>query len=458
MSNLLFKNAAVDFLFAGFIPAFAVFNDIEPHVPAEKKAIFNSLKQNYKNAVNNIDSDYAKYILRQTNWFFNSLVKIEKEAFIPEEAIVKPINQYTNKHLWARDVIRVAFKRLFGRYPTLSEEQLAQSTALLESHYGMGWKEGGKDSNNWGAVQCCKPKNGTCPTNAFLYTDTTPQKDGTSKKYSICFKKYDSPVDGAVDLLKEIFQSGYKARGQKTQMAAQLGSIPMFSASMYDGSYYEGFGSDREARIRNHAKAIQKNLDIITKATGSSIAAAGNIAAIPTEDQINQYVASKGNNMTQPNEQQVLIPNKELDQEYNSLMKNLFAEDMSSIEKRAIYREKLPLSRNLVTLDKGPFELRVRLANILVTAFRNYFDAETSIHSDGRDKVELEVDMFGSKEATAKALKAVTSAVSNSFCDIIKNNEKEIVSNIYTDTSSKFALLDLNLSEKCFRKFALQVW
>jgi hypothetical protein len=155
---------------------------------------------------------------------------------------------------WAHD----GFVAQFGREPAGFEQFWVQLVAALESQYGKGWKGEGVGSNNMGAVQA---GHAPCAANAFQYTDTHPNPDGTSTPYTICFRRYPTPVDGMADVARILFK----------QMKINAGSIRQLSTQMYDKHYYEGFGSTREQRINNHVKALTNWAKDISAATGQKM-------------------------------------------------------------------------------------------------------------------------------------------------------------------------------------------
>lgn len=167
-------------------------------------------------------------------------------------------------HQDARNAVTVAFRQVFMREPTRSEAQLVQAVGFLESRYGRAWQGAGVGSNNWGAIQYGRTP---CdPAVSFEYTDTSPQPDGTSRPYRICFKRYAGPADGAADLVKTVYK-----RRPSVLAAATAGDAYAFSAAMYDTRYYEGFGPTREARIANHHRAMVKILGVIALALGETL-------------------------------------------------------------------------------------------------------------------------------------------------------------------------------------------
>lgn len=132
-------------------------------------------------------------------------------------------------HRWGRQVMLEAFRELYGREPTLAELQYAQAVGWAETSYGQAWKREMMGSNNWGAVHC--PLNGQTGPGCISYTDHHP--DGTP--FTVSFKSYETPKDGAKDLLKHIFT--HRSTGQ----ALQGGDTYRASYLMRRQSYYGGF-------------------------------------------------------------------------------------------------------------------------------------------------------------------------------------------------------------------------
>jgi hypothetical protein len=132
-------------------------------------------------------------------------------------------------HKWGRQVMLEAFRELYGREPTLAELQYAQAVGWAETSYGQSWKREMIGSNNWGAVHC--PLNGQTGPGCISYTDHHP--DGTP--FTVSFKSYETPKDGAKDLLRHIFT--HRSTGQ----ALQDGDTYRASYLMRRQSYYGGF-------------------------------------------------------------------------------------------------------------------------------------------------------------------------------------------------------------------------
>ncbi len=154
------------------------------------------------------------------------------------------------KHSDMRLLLRDAFARVFGRDATLPELQCLQAVASLESAYGTGWKPPGNGSHNYGAIQAGSSWSG--PT--FGYTDTRPNADGTSTPYVTKFRKYATPIDGAIDLVKVVYVN--RGRDRLALAPAGKGDTLGFSRGLHASGYYEGFGKTVEDRIANHHKAV----------------------------------------------------------------------------------------------------------------------------------------------------------------------------------------------------------
>ena len=172
---------------------------------------------------------------------------------------------HTQARQWAHD----GFVSIFNREPTLLEVQFVQAVAWLESNYGAGWKGAGIGSWNMGAVQ-----SGHAPCNpatSFEYTDSHPNPDGTSTKYTICFRKYPGPVEGMADVARILYK----------QMKIDPSSIAAVSSQMYDKHYYEGFGATREVRIAGHVKRLTQGLQAITTSLSEPMPPSGGVAESP---------------------------------------------------------------------------------------------------------------------------------------------------------------------------------
>jgi hypothetical protein len=128
---------------------------------------------------------------------------------------------------------------------------------------------------------------------------------------------------------------------------------------------------------------------------------------------------------------------------------------LQKMVRRAALAQKLPLTKTLVVLAKDvPFEFRVRYARILNTALRNELEAECSVHHDGGN-LEVEADLYGSEKPVLKAVAAIAEGVSKAFKDA---SGVLVETHVYPGIKSKYALIESEVTEEAFRKFALQVW
>jgi hypothetical protein len=168
-------------------------------------------------------------------------------------------------HIEARIVVESALELQFpDLVPVRSVCQALQGVCWLETQYGQGWKGQGAGSNNWGAVQGGRP-----PCNlvtGFQYTDTHPNPDGTSTPYSICFKRYGSPVLGCADVARIMY--GTPAKQKAALERAIAGDLYGVSAAMRAQGFYEGFGRTQAERIANHHKALLRAVTRIAQAIG----------------------------------------------------------------------------------------------------------------------------------------------------------------------------------------------
>jgi hypothetical protein len=208
--------------------------------------------------------------MRYANIYYKSVIR----KFAADASTIK----------WARGIVDQAFRKQMGREPSLEEAHIVMAVSQLESGYGKGWGSGGAGSHNWGAVQI--PKSQQATTKGFTYGDSSPQG-----KYVTQFRQYSSDVDGAADVVGNLFQSGMKqrepdpnnkqraigapitegpTRSQLIVNACKSGSILEFSKAMWFTIYFEGFGNVYKDRIASHANTISKCLNEISSATGES--------------------------------------------------------------------------------------------------------------------------------------------------------------------------------------------
>lgn len=164
-----------------------------------------------------------------------------------------------------------------GALPSVNAELVAhvQAVGWLETHYGSAWKEPGVGSANWGAIQHrCPPCQGTRIVGqpwdgqeCFSYVDSTPQGDGSSKRYSVCFRRYGTMEDGVRALIDQVV-----VRRPSALKAALAGETAEFSTALYASRYYQGWGATAEERIRHHYDAVVGSMKLAN--AGSPLTAA----------------------------------------------------------------------------------------------------------------------------------------------------------------------------------------
>lgn len=158
-----------------------------------------------------------------------------------------------------------------GKLPSLSGSliELVQAVSWLETHYGAAWREPGNGSCNVGAIQChCPPctsarvagmpwLDATC----FTYVDTKPLSDGSSKPYSVCFRRWPDYRAGYLALVEHVL-----VRRPAVYRAAIAGKAREFSAALHASRYYEGFGKTVEERISHHEQAVVGSMKLANAA------------------------------------------------------------------------------------------------------------------------------------------------------------------------------------------------
>jgi len=181
------------------------------------------------------------------------------------------------------EAIQSGFVAALGRAATDSEALVLHAVARYETGFGRWWKSAaGKASNNLGAIQYKTPKAlglvgppypEVSPDGlGFLYQDTTPQPDGTSKKYYVYFRRYASLPEGAKALARTVYVVNGRS---KVLAAASRGDVYGVSAAMHATRYYEGWGATVEKRIANHHKAMLGALRAICGALGKPLPSIG---------------------------------------------------------------------------------------------------------------------------------------------------------------------------------------
>lgn len=150
-----------------------------------------------------------------------------------------------NWDAWARGILQSVWP---GQ--TRQAYQAVQAVSRGEGYYGRGWSGDCVGSNNWGAVQV------PCSQGGCQYTDTHPTASGGSIAYAACFAVDPTPELGAQRFLHAMLKPPVLA-------VINSGDAHAIAAAMYQGHYYEGFGSTVEQRIGHYADAILKNAKAI---------------------------------------------------------------------------------------------------------------------------------------------------------------------------------------------------
>jgi hypothetical protein len=162
-------------------------------------------------------------------------------------------------HSDARSYAIQALLKRFDESPKAGEVKALAGIACLETRYGDGWKGAGAGSNNMGAEQC----GNTWKGDRFVYVDTHPNADGTSKPYRACFRKYASPEAGWSSLVDIVYVNRKRDR---VRQAARADDWKGVSQGLYATGYYEGFGKTSAERIANHLRSLTKSIAAADKA------------------------------------------------------------------------------------------------------------------------------------------------------------------------------------------------
>jgi peptidoglycan hydrolase-like protein with peptidoglycan-binding domain len=159
-----------------------------------------------------------------------------------------------------RALLSEAFRRRFSREPSRREAQFVHAVAELETSCGDGWADPEHDAAwNFGAIQA----GSTWNKRTFIHKDTTPLSDGSSREYITKFRAYDTPIEGAEDLVRVVYQA--RSRDSSVLPEAQQGDSLGVSRALYQTAYFEGFGRTPEERIGHHHLALTKALERIAR-------------------------------------------------------------------------------------------------------------------------------------------------------------------------------------------------
>ncbi len=165
----------------------------------------------------------------------------------------------------ARVYVSSAFAQQMGRQGKRSELQCLQAIGDLETNFGTSWHPPGVGSFNMGAIQ-----QGGWSGAVFSYTDTHPNPDGTSKRYTINFRKYPNATAGFLDLCRVVY-CAFSTRRDALACAAR-GDLLGFSTALHKAPcYYEGFGATDQDRIAHHHNAVLASIQRQAAALGEDL-------------------------------------------------------------------------------------------------------------------------------------------------------------------------------------------
>ncbi|MDI3285167.1 hypothetical protein [Polyangium sp. 15x6] len=161
---------------------------------------------------------------------------------------------------WARGVFLQAWEKEFpGTQPTAQEFQGIMAIARYERMYGHAAKpEAGRGANNWGGVQC--PSRAPCKEGCYPGGD----KDKAGQGYAACFKKYDTPLDGARHLIQLVTRRRPHVHaalrsGDLLRVGTEMGTKRTIDGKDYL-AYHETDPPVYGRNIFHHAKELAKAL------------------------------------------------------------------------------------------------------------------------------------------------------------------------------------------------------
>lgn len=123
----------------------------------------------------------------------------------------------------------------------------------------------GWHSWNMGAMQAGKraDADGNCPPGSFAHADSSP----VTGRYEGCFLTWPTEREGMTAFVKLLTVQRKGIAGALT-----TGDTWALSSAMKSAGYYEGTGATERDRIKNHVKALQRNIDIVAARTGEQVA------------------------------------------------------------------------------------------------------------------------------------------------------------------------------------------
>lgn len=174
------------------------------------------------------------------------------------------------RHKWARGILAQAWPQARpGEVPTLAELQMVQALAAFDGGYGRGYtqKPELQDCHNWGAIHQGFPlPDGTCPPGGKLSTDFSAAKQA---KYPVCFKCYQTDVDGAADVIRQMTAPIRKNTGQAMKDRRTVQDV---SRALFVEKYFGGFHKDDpERNVTEYANNLWSKLQAIAAAVGEPV-------------------------------------------------------------------------------------------------------------------------------------------------------------------------------------------
>jgi len=157
----------------------------------------------------------------------------------------------------AKEVLSMGYEDLFGPI-NLFALGFAQAVGLMEGKYGK-WGPN-NSSNNWGAITRAPLTDGSCPAGSFSHEDS--DENG---KYQTCFEAYDTSLEGATDLLQNLF-----VNRPEVFAAAASGEFPEAIRQMYASNYFRGTAPHNQkdpngefTNVNRYIAFVQKGIDQI---------------------------------------------------------------------------------------------------------------------------------------------------------------------------------------------------
>lgn len=174
----------------------------------------------------------------------------------------------------ARQALSDAWDTVSGLPPkTAAALQMVQAVALgPEGNDGAScWSRCPGVCHNWGGLQLpgspvthdgSTPE---CPAGSAPCVDTTPNADGSSTSYGVCFMTYDSQAAGARAFVQRLIIT------HQTASEVGSGSADQMAQAMYASHYYQGFGATEAERVDGYAKAIASAAERIAGSLGEPV-------------------------------------------------------------------------------------------------------------------------------------------------------------------------------------------